>query len=132
MVVSFKNSQCIFAPRHTNMIKSKGALHLMQWFKVIKARQVHNGEYRWSNWYFGTRVLTPSILSVVVTRQHVGDLLAVGWVEGPWALVMPVKDIWVGGKNRKSLNLLKACKNTWQICPGFSQDALRIRIWITQ
>ena len=33
---------------------------------------------------------------VAVGRLHVGDIHAVGWGEGPWALVSPVKAIRVG------------------------------------
>ena len=36
------------------------------------------------------------LLPVAVIRIHVGDLHAVDWGEGPWALVTPVKAIWVG------------------------------------
>ena len=36
------------------------------------------------------------LLPVAVVRQHVGDLHAVGWGEGPIALVIPVKAIRMG------------------------------------
>ena len=36
------------------------------------------------------------MLPVSVVRLHDGDLLAVGWGEGPWALVAQVKAIMVG------------------------------------
>ena len=38
------------------------------------------------------------LLPVAVVKLHDGELHAVGWGEGPWALVTPVKPnrVWVG------------------------------------
>ena len=36
------------------------------------------------------------LLPVVVVRLHYGDMVAVGWGEGPRALVTPVKAVRVG------------------------------------
>ena len=45
---------------------------------------------------------------VVVISLHVGDLHAVGWSEGPWALVTPVKAIRVGvGVSKNTENIFQ-------------------------
>ena len=71
-------------------------------------------EYRRSYWliYVGSWFAPPStpdfsgklglnlalawLLPVAVVKLHDGNLHAVGWGEGPWALVTPVKAIRVG------------------------------------
>ena len=44
----------------------------------------------------GLNIALAWLLPVAVVKQHDGDLHAVGWGEGPWALVTPVKAIRVG------------------------------------
>ena len=90
------------------------------------AKLDHHWEYRCSDWprYVGTwfvhppihprllrwgrfkHCLRPGLLHVPVARLHDGDLHAVGWGEGPRALVTPVKAIRVGVgliKNRRAI-----------------------------